>query len=156
MTDELTISHSRSIPSARDIRKEVEGVQSNCRKRLLDDWQFERAYASLQVIRKYADHELVRDAYVRLYPEGESKGGYSYDGTHCIVRWSTEDGWDIDAYRGGTYDGQSKNVAAVLEVPVSEAGDSDAAREFRNDLESAGWRKGSGSEMRITTGDMSK
>lgn len=155
MTDELTITHTLPIPSAREIREKVEAVQSNCRKRLLEGWQFERAQACLEVIRKYAEHDLVRDAYVRIYPDGESKGGYSYDGTHCIITF-TENGWDIDAHRSGTYDRQTKEVAAVLEVPVSDSDDPDAARELRSELESEGWRKGSGSEMRITTGNMSK
>jgi len=155
MTDDLTITHSRSIPSAREIREEVESVQSSCRKRLLDDWQFERAYASLQVVRKYADHALVDSAYVRLYPNGKSKGGYSYDATHCIVSF-TDQGWEISARRGPSFSRQSKDVAAVLEIPVSDSNDPDAAREMRSNLEEQGWRKGSGSEMRITTGDMSK
>jgi len=154
MTD-TQVSHVPSIPSAREIREKVREVQLNCRKRLLDEWQFERAYACLQVLKSHADHEAVRDARVRLYPDGEERGGYSYDGTHCIIR--LRDGeWKIDTYRSGTHDRMTKDVAAILEVPVSDSEDPEAARELREHLKSEGWAKGSGSEMRIYTGDMSQ
>jgi len=64
-------------------------------------------------------------------------------------------GWGIRTYRGGTHDSQCKDVAAVLEVPIDDSADPSAARSLRKQLETEGWRKGRGSEMRISTGDMS-
>jgi len=153
-TTDVEITHVPSPPSAREIWDEIQSVQDNCRKRLLDEWQAERAYACLQVLRDYADHEAVDAAYVRIYPDGKGSGRYSYDGTHCTVKLE-EGEWQINARRAGTRNRQPKNVAAVLRVPVSDANDPDVARDLRSDLEEEGWNPRSGSEMRLYTSDLS-
>jgi hypothetical protein len=151
MSDAMSTDEIASLPTSSEIWDEIQSVQNHCRKRLLDGWQARRAHALLHELADYVGHEAVSGAYVRIYPDGKGSGRYSYDGTHCTIE--LKDGeWQINARRAGTRNRHSKDIAVVLVVPVSDADDPEVARDFRSELEAAGWNAGSGSEMRLYVG----